>query len=487
VNQPPVKSLEGLWRLASGRAWDADGHELPPPYGELPFGEILFRGGRMLAALCNGDAEMTTGSGRGFSSYGGFYTVDGDTLITRVDVASDPQRIGGEQRREVVWIDEDTLMLRPPSRAYEGRGVERRELVWQRVWQPDGATADRGPIVIERQGSFFVGGRMVTASGTYDGTVSVFPPNTGQTFWVDHMYVQFQVPPRARRLPIVLVHGGGGTGRVWESTPDGREGYQTLFLRRGFGVYIVDAPRGGRSGFPSFNGDFGRLDDSQQLVPARTSRPGREHGWSRWRLGPAYPEVYETQAFPMQAVDAFYQHLRPLVSDDPALIAASIEALLEQIGPAILVTHSNSGLWGWLAGARSDKVRAIVSYEPGVVFPMDAMPAQIPLFSGVEDAGAPVSEAEFQRLSRIPIQVVFGDNIPTEPVPDLPADKRRAQVLAAHQFAAALNARGGEASVQMLPEAGLRGNSHFMFSDLNNVQVADQLSTFLARHGLDAR
>jgi hypothetical protein len=39
----------------------------------------------------------------------------------------------------------------------------------------------------------------------------------------------------------------------------------------------------------------------------------------------------------------------------------------------------------------------------------------------------------------------------------------------------------------MLPEAGLRGNTHFMFSDLNNVQVADLLSAFLNRHRLDAR
>jgi Lipocalin-like domain len=139
MSRSSVNALEGLWRLVSGRAWDADGHELPPPYGDLPFGQIMFRGGRMLAALCNGDAEVTTGNGRGFSSYGGFYTVEDQTLVTRVDVASDPQRVGGEQRREVVWIDDNTLMLRPPSRAYEGRGVERRELLWQRVWRPEGS------------------------------------------------------------------------------------------------------------------------------------------------------------------------------------------------------------------------------------------------------------------------------------------------------------------------------------------------------------
>jgi pimeloyl-ACP methyl ester carboxylesterase len=345
-----------------------------------------------------------------------------------------------------------------------------------------------GPITIEGQGSFFVGGRKVSAAGRYDGTASSFPPNAGQTFWVDHMYVQYQIPPNPRKLPIVLVHGGGGTGRVWESTPDGREGYQTIFLRRGFAVYIVDAPRGGRSGFPSFNGDFGQLDETQPLVPAQTRRPGREHGWTRWRLGPVYPEVYADSAFPIDAIDAFFQHLRPLVSDDPALIGAALVALFERIGPAILVTHSNSGLWGWLAGADSPHVKAIVSYEPGVVFPRDAMPSPLPLFKGQQDAGSPVSAQAFARLAQIPIQVVFGDHIPTQPVADLLADGRRAQVIAARLFAAALNAErcGGQASVQLLPEVGLRGNSHFMFSDRNNVQVADQLSAFLAAHGLDA-
>jgi pimeloyl-ACP methyl ester carboxylesterase len=293
------------------------------------------------------------------------------------------------------------------------------------------------------------------------------------------MYVQYQIPADVRGLPIVLVHGGGGSGRVWETTPDGREGYQTIFLRRGHPVYIVDAPRGGRSGFPSFNGEFGRLDAQQQLVPARTLRPGREHGWSRWRLGPSYPQVFAEQAFPMDAVDSFFQHLRPLVSDDPPLAAQALAMLFDRIGPGVLVTHSNSGLWGWLAGARSSNVRAIVSYEPGVVFAEGRVPPPIPLCRGHLDAGSTVAAKEFARLAAIPIQVVFGDNIPTQPVADLPADARRAQVIAARLFAAALQAEGGRAQVLLLPEVGLRGNSHFMFSDLNNVEVADQLSAFM--------
>ena len=159
----------------------------------------------------------------------------------------------------------------------------------------------------------------------------------------------------------------------------------------------------------------------------------------------------------------------------------------DRIGPAIVVTHSQSGLFGWLAAARSPNAKAVVSYEPGVVFPQGQVPPPVPLFKGSQPSGTPVTDAEFARLASIPIQVVYGDNIPKQPIPDLVADGRRAQIVSTNQFTAALNSKGGDASVLHLPDAGLRGNSHFMFSDLNNIEVADQLSRFLRAKGLDTR
>lgn len=79
------------------------------------------------------------------------------------------------------------------------------------------------------------------------------------------------------------------------------------------------------------------------------------------------------------------------------------------------------------------------------------------------------------------------NDIPKQPIPDLVADGRRAQVVTSKLFVDALNKQGGQASVLHLPDVGLYGNSHFMFSDLNNVQVADQLSKFLSAKGLDSR
>ncbi|MBB5696230.1 lipocalin-like domain-containing protein [Muricoccus pecuniae] len=136
-----MTSLDGtLWRLMESRGWDDAGQPLPAPYGRNPIGQISFSDGRMLAALCNGDPG-TSDPSRGFSSYGGRYSFDGDTLEVVVDMASDRSRIGGRQVRGVVMLTAVRMLLRPPPRLY-GTDHQRRELVWGCVWRavaPDGA------------------------------------------------------------------------------------------------------------------------------------------------------------------------------------------------------------------------------------------------------------------------------------------------------------------------------------------------------------
>ena len=98
------------------------------------------------------------------------------------------------------------------------------------------------PLTIQEQGSFAVGGTVVTNPGTYD---AVKRGPEGQTLHGDHAYVFYQIPVKARKLPLVLWHGIGQFSKTWETTPDGREGFQTIFLRRRFPVYLVDQPRRG--------------------------------------------------------------------------------------------------------------------------------------------------------------------------------------------------------------------------------------------------
>ena len=101
------------------------------------------------------------------------------------------------------------------------------------------ATLNRKPglLSIQEQGSFAVGGTVIVNPGTFD-PVKMSPE--GQTFHGDHAYVFYQIPENARKLPLIFWHGYGQFSKTWETTPDGREGYQNIFLRRGFGGYVID-------------------------------------------------------------------------------------------------------------------------------------------------------------------------------------------------------------------------------------------------------
>jgi hypothetical protein len=131
-------------------------------------------------------------------------------------------------------------------------------------------------------------------------------------------------------------------------------------------------------------------------------------------------------------------------------------------------------------------VRAIVAYEPGsgFVFPEGEVPAPMPSAGDTLQAAA-VPLSQFMALTRIPISVVYGDNIPAQAVTNPGQDQWRTRLAMAKRWADAVNRRGGKVTVVHLPEQGIRGNTHFPFSDLNNVEIADLMSSFLAQHALD--
>lgn len=148
---------------------------------------------------------------------------------------------------------------------------------------------DSEPLVLAKQGSVLVGGSVVTNPGTFD-PVALTP--AGQTIHGDHAYVQYQIPVNARRYPLVMWHGGGQFSKTWESTPDGRDGYQNIFARRGFATYIFDQPHRGRSGRATTNGTI-------NAVPG--AGPTGEQGiFIRFRLG-IWPNYFPGVQFPRDA------------------------------------------------------------------------------------------------------------------------------------------------------------------------------------------
>ncbi len=127
-----MASIVGTWRLVRAVARDADGKDLPEPYGGQGMGRVMFSAdGRMMAVVCDGRHALPPDVAREYSSYCGSYTFDGSRLVTRVDAASDSSRIGSDQVRDVRFED-GCMVLRPPTRAYGG-SVAQRELYWEKI------------------------------------------------------------------------------------------------------------------------------------------------------------------------------------------------------------------------------------------------------------------------------------------------------------------------------------------------------------------
>lgn len=328
------------------------------------------------------------------------------------------------------------------------------------------------PLTIQEQGSFAAGGVVTTNAGTFD---AIKQGPEGQTFRGDHAYVFYQIPARARRLPLVLWHGAGQFSKTWETTPDGREGYQNIFLRRRFAVYVIDQPRRGRGG---------RSTQPISLTPV----PDEQAWFNIFRLG-IWPDYFPGVQFSRdpEALNQYFRQMTPNTGPfDRNVISDAAAALFRKIGPGILVTHSQSGGPGWLTAIKSREVRAIASYEPGsgFVFPSGEVPPSMSSASGpLEAVGIPLKE--FMLLTKIPIVIYYGDNIPATPNPNPGQDQWRVRLAMARLWADAVNRRGGDVTVVHLPDVGIRGNTHFPFSDLNNLQVADLLSRFLETKRLD--
>ena len=171
---------------------------------------------------------------------------------------------------------------------------------------------------------------------------------------------------------------------------------------------------------------------------------------------------------------------------DRAIPVNAVSALLDKkAGNSVLVTHSNSGQYGWLERLKNDKVVGIVSYEPiTFVFPSDAPPDPIPgccvdPVNAAFMAPIIVPPEEFQKLTEIPIQIVFGDNLDKSAGP-VNAEEWKVVPQRARQFADAVNSRGGKVELLFLPKIGVFGNTHFAFSDLNNEKIADLMVDFPA-------
>src|SRR5262245_7194646 len=103
-----------------------------------------------------------------------------------------------------------------------------------------------GNLHLKGYGSFYIQGNTVPVTLTEAGL------GTAGLRMINQMYVQFMLPQAQngkKHFPIVFVHGGGLSSKSWQTTPDGRMGWDEYFVRQGFDTYLADQVSRARSGF----------------------------------------------------------------------------------------------------------------------------------------------------------------------------------------------------------------------------------------------
>ena len=357
------------------------------------------------------------------------------------------------------------------------------------------AQANPEPLSIARQGYLFAGGKYSTS-----GTAQAM---SGQ------LYAEFQIPAKQTHpWPIVMIHGGNQTGTNFTGTPDGREGWAQFFLRQGYAVYVVDQPGRGRAAYePGSYGPASPVDPD--TTQKRFAAPEHFNLWPQAHLHTQWPGKGE----PGDSVfDQFYASQEPSIENftlQQILNRDAILALLEKIGPAILLTHSQSGAFGWPVGdQRPDLVKAIIAVEPNgppffnvqnVAAPewfRDATSNSRPW--GITAApltyDPPISSAEELKMERQPkadapdLSRCWEQSSPARQLPKL----QRVPILVLtaeasyhanydHCTVRYLRQAGVQPTWIKLADEGIRGNGHMMMLEKNNLEIAQLMALWLQK------
>ena len=321
---------------------------------------------------------------------------------------------------------------------------------------------DRTPLLRTRRGSFWIPGDVVEA-----GPVR---------FQSGPMFVEWEAPEQiAHPYPAVLVHGGGGQGTDWMSTPDGRAGWARLLVEAGYAVYVVDRVGHGRSPFhPDVLGPMGGPFpyEAGRMLFAHDDVASAQSAWT-WDREPGGAEF-----------DQLMAGMAPLPADlarSQQLDADRLAKVLDRIGPAILITHSAGGPVGWLTtDARPALVAAVVAVEPmGPAFAefpgvgalswgLTAAPITTePSYGSAGEARAAGADAlALPALKGKPVALVTGGASGF-------ADFRE-------QIVEVLERSGAHADRLHLPDRGIEGNGHGLIFEANSEEILGAVLAWLS-------
>lgn len=312
----------------------------------------------------------------------------------------------------------------------------------------------RTPLVLKAQGSFFIGGEKSEQTRVELGGLG--PEGH---IAVNQMYVRYMVPQGGdRNVPVIMVHGATLTGKSWETTPDGRMGWDEYFVRKGHPVYIPDQVGRGRSGFNQAVFNDVRAGTAPAGSLPNILRFSDEVVWPNFRFGSKPGAPYPDSQYPVNAVDELAKQGVPdlsfggLPTPNPTLKALS--DLASQLSGAVLMGHSQSGPFPLAAALLNPTAaKGLVLVEPGRC-PTNYTAEQI------------------KTLASVPILFVFGDHRDT-PTGISTRLSWQESFDSCQELIGRVKAAGGQAQMLNQQDRGIRGNSHMIMQDKNNLQIAD--------------
>ena len=341
-----------------------------------------------------------------------------------------------------------------------------------------------------QRGFFYVGGKYVG--------------EPGKEIMQGQAYVEVLAPKDVRRpYPLVLMYGAGITAAIWMGTPDGRKGWADYFVEQGYVVYLMEQPMRGRSVVHPADGPTlaFTVKNSETLFTATAT----EGTWPQAKLHTQFPVEGPNKGKKGDPIfDAFFASWVESIQSQAETQQRNKEAgtaLLDRIGPAIVLTHSQSGAFGWLiADARPALVKAILAIEPwGPPFEATISatgqarawgPTDIPITYDppVKDASEIAVEREAKAdgpdlfvcwMQKAPArQLANLKNIPVM----LMAAEASFHAVFSHCTAKYLNQAGVKTEFIRLQDKGIRGNGHVVMIEKNNLDIAHVLDEWVLKN-----
>ena len=338
---------------------------------------------------------------------------------------------------------------------------------------------------------FYVGGKYVGSAGSQ--------------LMAEQMYVEVLRPQRvSQKYPLVFFHGAGQTATNWMGTPDGRTGWADYFLKQGYIVYLVDQPARGRSAWHgSANSSLAGV--AAFTVEERFTAPEVKALWPQARKHTQWPGNGPKKGRMGDPIfDAFYATQVESISsaaETDTLAQAAGAALLDKIGNAILVTHSQAGAFGWLiADARPKLVKGILALEPSgppfeavIIGKGEARPWGMTEAPMTYDP--PVKAAN--ELRKIHEEMADGPDLapcwrqadPARKLPNLmgipililTAEASYHSVYD-HCTSKYLTQAGVKNTLVRLETVGIHGNGHMLMLEKNNIEIAAFLHKWVTQH-----